>query len=343
MINVAVNEKSTGEISFGAGFSSSAGLLGDISIRERNLVGRGQDLRLSLSVGQREQQIDLSFTEPYFLDRKLAAGVDVFRIERDLQRESSFDRETVGVSLRTGYRIAENWSQRWKYTIRRDDVTDVDSDASLAIQEQEGESTTSSIGQSLIYDTRDNRFIPSEGLIAIYSNEYAGLGGDANFVKNQLRGTVFYPISDDIIGSVSAGTGYIFGIDDDVRIVNRFFIGGNDLRGFENSGIGPRDVGTDDAVGGKWFYRGSFQVSFPLGLPNELGIRARFFTDLGSLGGIDGDAGAVSDTGSLRASAGTGLGWNSPFGPISIDLAQAFLKEDFDETQIVRFSFGTRF
>ena len=343
VINVAVLEQSTGEISFGAGFSSNAGLLGDISVRERNLVGKGQDLRLSLSVGQRQQQIDLSFTEPYFLDRRLSAGVDLFSTSRDLQRESSFDRESVGMALRTGYQIAENWTQRWKYTIRRDNVADVDPSASLAIKEQEGEFTSSSIGQALSYDTRDSRFSPKEGLLATYSNEFAGLGGDTKFVKNLLNGTVFYPITDDIIGSFRAGTGYIFGIDDDIRIVNRFFLGGNDIRGFDNSGIGPRDVATNDAVGGKWFYRGSLQVSFPLGLPNELGIRGRVFTDLGSLGGIDGGAGAVADTGSVRASAGTGLGWKSPFGPINIDVAKTLLKEDFDEAQLVRFSFGTRF
>jgi outer membrane protein insertion porin family len=84
-------------------------------------------------------------------------------------------------------------------------------------------------------------------------------------------------------------------------------------------------------------------VAFPLGLPSELGFKGRAFTDFGSLGGIDGGAGAVTDTGSIRASAGAGLGWNSPFGPISIDIAQTLLKEDFDDTQLVRFSYGTRF
>ncbi len=343
VINVALEERSTGEISFGAGFSSTAGLLGDISVRERNLIGRGQDLKLSLTIGQRQQQVDLSFTEPYFLDRNLSAGVDLFRTTRDLQRESSFDRESVGFALRTGYRISENWRQTWKYTARRDNVTDVDPDASLAIKEQQGEFTSSSIGQSLIYDSRDSRFSPTEGFIATYANEVAGLGGDTKFVKNQLNGTVFYPVTDDIVASASAGTGYIFGIADDVRIVNRFFMGGSDVRGFDNSGIGPRDIATNDAVGGKWFYRGSVQLSFPLGLPNEFGIKGRVFSDLGSLGGIDGGAGAVTDTGSLRASAGAGLGWNSPFGPINIDIAEALLKEDFDVTQMVRFSFGTRF
>ncbi len=105
VIDVSLKEKSTGEISFGAGFSSSAGVVGDASIRERNLLGRGQDLRLGLQVGERTQQIDLAFTEPYFMGKNLSAGVDVFRIVRDLQSESSFDRESLGFSLRSGYRI----------------------------------------------------------------------------------------------------------------------------------------------------------------------------------------------------------------------------------------------
>ena len=154
---------------------------------------------------------------------------------------------------------------------------------------------------------------------------------------------MFYPFTDDIIGSVRAGTGYVLGIDDDVRIINRFFLGGDNLRGFDTSGVGPRDIATGDAVGGKWYYRSSFQASFPLGLPNEFNIKGHIFSDLGSLGGVDGDAGAVTDTGSLRASVGVGLAWNSPFGPLSFDLARAVLKEEFDDTQFFRFSFGTRF
>ena len=130
-IEVSVREKSTGELSFGAGFSSSSGVLADASIRERNLLGRGQDLNLGLKLGEKQQQIDLSFTEPYFLDREVSAGFDVFRTARDLQSESSFDREEIGFSLRAGYKITDVLSQSWKYTIRfQDDITGVSSDAS---------------------------------------------------------------------------------------------------------------------------------------------------------------------------------------------------------------------
>ena len=135
VIDVSLKERSTGEISFGAGFSSSSGVLGDASIRERNLLGRGQDLRFGVQVGEKQQQIDLSFTEPYFLDKNVSAGVDVFRTIVDLQSESSFDRESLGFALRSGYRITEPLSQSWKYTLRQDKITDIPSNASLAIKE----------------------------------------------------------------------------------------------------------------------------------------------------------------------------------------------------------------
>ena len=170
VIDVSLKEKSTGEISFGAGFSSSVGVVGDAGIRERNLLGRGQDLELSLQVGERQQQIDLSFTEPYFLGKNLSAGVDVFRTTRDLQSESSFDRETLGFALRSGYRITEPLSQVWKYTLREDKIGDIPTGASLAIKEQEGDLITSSIGQTLRYDKRDSRFNPTDGYFVELQN-----------------------------------------------------------------------------------------------------------------------------------------------------------------------------
>ncbi|CAN0466809.1 unnamed protein product, partial [Laminaria digitata] len=249
VIDVSVKERSTGEISFGAGFSSASGVLGDASIRERNLLGRGQDLRLGVQVGERQQQIDLSFTEPYFLDKNLSAGFDVFRTIRDLQDESSFDRETLGFALRSGYRITEPLSQTWRYTLREDDITDIASDASLAIQEQEGAFVTSSIGQTLLYDKRDSRTNPTDGYFVELENTVAGLGGDSNYLRNELSGGTFYSIYDNWVVNLGAGVGYIIGLGDDIRITDRFFLGGNNLRGFEDSGVGPRDVPSGDAIG----------------------------------------------------------------------------------------------
>jgi len=343
VVDVSVKERSTGEISFGAGFSSTSGVLGDASIRERNLLGRGQDLSLSLQVGERQQQVDLSFTEPYFLGKNLAAGFDVFSTSSDLQTESSFDRDSLGFALRSGYRITEPLSQTWRYTLREDKITDIASDASLAIQEQEGGFITSSIGQALLYDKRDSRFDPTKGYFVKLENILAGLGGDSQYLKNEVSGAKYYQVHDKWIVNLGASTGYIVGLGQDIRIIDRFFLGGKNLRGFEDSGVGPRDTATSDAIGGNWFYRGTLGLTFPLGLPNEFGLRGRLFTDAGSIGENDSTIATIVDKSSLRMSVGTGILWDSPFGPVSIDLSEAILKEDFDETELFRFSFGARF
>ena len=343
VVDVSVKERSTGEISFGAGFSSTSGVLGDASIRERNLLGRGQDLSLSLQVGERQQQVDLSFTEPYFLGKNLAAGFDVFSTSSDLQTESSFDRDSLGFALRSGYRITEPLSQTWRYTLREDKITDIASDASLAIQEQEGAFITSSIGQALLYDKRDSRFDPTKGYFVKLENILAGLGGDSQYLKNEVSGAKYYQVHDKWIVNLGASTGYIVGLGEDIRIIDRFFLGGKNLRGFEDSGVGPRDTATSDAIGGNWFYRGTLGLTFPLGLPNEFGLRGRLFTDAGSIGENDSTIATIVDKSSLRMSVGTGILWDSPFGPVSIDLSEAILKEDFDETELFRFSFGARF
>ncbi|MCR9062293.1 MAG: BamA/TamA family outer membrane protein, partial [Rhodobacteraceae bacterium] len=121
------------------------------------------------------------------------------------------------------------------------------------------------------------------------------------------------------------------------------FLGGKTLRGFEDSGVGPRDRASGDSIGGNWFYRTTVGLTFPLGLPNEFGVRGRVFTDAGSIGENDSSFATVTDTASVRMSVGTGILWDSPFGPVNIDFAKALLKEDFDETELVRFSFGARF
>ncbi|MEK9644764.1 MAG: outer membrane protein assembly factor BamA, partial [Alphaproteobacteria bacterium] len=343
VLNLAVKEKSTGEISFGAGFSSTSGVLGDASIRESNLLGRGQNLRLSLQLGQKQQQIDLAFTEPYLLDKNLSAGFDVFRTVRDLQTESSFDRKSTGFALRTGYRITEPLSQSLKYTLRKDEIADVPSDASLAIREQEGAFVTSSVGQTLLYDKRDNRFDPTRGHFVELENTLAGFGGNSQFFRNVVTSGYYYHVAEEWVMNVSAAIGYTFDLGEDIRIVDRFFVGGSTLRGFESGGIGPRDVSTDDALGGRWYYRSSLGLTFPLGLPNEFGVKGRLFIDAGSLGSSGSSVEGSTDTGSVRVAVGGGFAWNSPFGPVTVDLSRAVVKEDFDRTEHFRFSFGKSF
>ena len=343
LIETTVEERATGEIGFGAGYSTAVGGLAEVTLRERNLVGSGQDLRVRGQIAQREQQIELNFTEPYFLDRKLAAGFDVFTTARNYQRESSFDQETIGFSLRAGYPLAEDLSQRWRYTLRRDEIADVPANAAAVIAQQEGASMLSSVGHTIQYDTRDSRFSPREGLIASMNHELAGLGGSVKFLKTDARGSIFVPLTDSITGNAGLGGGYVEGLGQDVRVLDRFSLGSRELRGFANSGASPRDRATGDAVGGNWYYAGTFAVSFPLGLPNEAGIRARTFMDYGSTGITDDTPPGILDRASLRASAGVGLSWASLIGPMNIDLGWPIRKEKYDDTQLVRFSFGTRF
>ena len=162
-------------------------------------------------------------------------------------------------------------------------------------------------------------------------------------MRNRFKATQYFPITEQIILSVGGNAGLIFGLGQDTRIIDRFFLGGDSLRGFATFGVGPRDTVTDDAVGGRWVYGGTVQTTFPLGLPNEFGIRGRLFSDIGSSGDSDTDSGTIEDTKSLRAAVGVGISWNSPFGPIAIDISTPLKKEDFDDTEILRFDFGARF
>jgi len=341
-VKVEVQEQSTGELSLGAGFSTTEGVLGDVSIRERNLLGKGQDLRAGVQVSQRRQQIDLSFTEPYFLERNLSAGIDVFHIERDNRDESSFDIRSTGFSLRAGYQITEPLTQQWKYTLRQDDI-EPGEDASRFVKAEAGAAITSSIGQDLVYDKRDNRFEPSEGYLLSLSNTLAGLGGDKHYFSTEARAAQYFPLGGHWVLGFGAKVGYIVGIGEDVGLNERFNLGGNSFRGFDQRGVGPRDSATDDALGGNYYVTGSTELTFPLGLPDELGFKGQIFSDVGTLGGIDESGGGIQDSNSIRASVGVGVSWKSPFGPIRVDVAQPILKESYDKTRNIFFSFGTRF
>nr|WP_142847130.1 outer membrane protein assembly factor BamA [Telmatospirillum sp. J64-1] len=343
---IDVQERSTGELSFGVGWSTSAGPLAEVSVRERNLLGRGQDLRASFSVGERRNQLSLGFTEPYFMDMPVAAGFDLYHINRKLQRESSYDSRTTGGSLRLGYQLDEYLRQDWSYTLRQTTIENVDADASRYIQDQEGTSVLSSVGHSITYDRRDSRLDPTEGYMLRLSTEFAGLGGTETFLRNNLAAAHYWPLADQVVLQVGGTAGYIFGINGkDVRISERYFVGGDDVRGFESAGISPRDPATGDALGGVWSYTGTVQVDFPLGLPQELGFTGRVFTDFGAIGPTEKTSagGSVEEASSVRLSIGTGVRWRSPMGPINVDFGFPLLKEDFDKTETFRLNFGTRF
>lgn len=349
LVTATVQERSTGELSIGAGVSSVDSVIGEISIRERNLLGKGQDLRISVSVSGRRQQIDLGFTEPYFLDRNLAAGFDLFHRRANF-RESSFEQSSTGGSLRAAFPITEYLSMGVRYTVRTDNVK---ADLFDSIFIQEGSFLTSSVGYTLNFDIRDDRLKPTRGFQVVLSQDVAGLGGNVNYLRSRLNYDWYTPLPwlSEWVLNFSMEAGHILGLGEDVRINERFFLGGSRLRGFKQAGVGPRlDQVNDSALGGNTFMAGSVEVFIPLGAVEEFGISASAFFDFGTLYGIDGElrdsAGElipINGTGSLRMSAGIGFSWKSPFGPIRFDFARAIKKEDFDETEFFQFNVGTRF
>ncbi len=365
VITVEVEEQSTGELSLGIGFSTSDGPLADVSIRERNFLGRGQDLRIGTVVSFRSQQVDINFTEPYFLDKNIAAGFDLFEVKTSPTTNffsgitPVYQQFSYGGALRTGYQISENLRQTWKYTARSDEITNIQSNASLFIQLQKGTHVTSAIGQVLLYDKRDNRQEPTDGYYASIGNDFAGAGFGVKYLRNKVNVGYYYSVAPEWVLSFTGEAGDIFGWSGQkVLLQDRFFVGGDNLRGFAPAGVGPRDTISGDSLGGNKYYVGSVALGVPLGLPKELGISGRVFTDFGSLWSNDqknlvltpaqlvstgGIQPKVLDSNAVRASAGVGVSWKSPVGPIRLDVAYPLRKESFDKTQLFHVSFGTRF
>lgn len=344
VVNVDVTEKSTGEVNLGAGFSTVDGVLGQIGVSERNLLGRGQELRTNFTLSSRRKQAQLAFTEPYFLDRELSAGFDIYRMFTDFTDVSGFVNDAQGINLRMQYSLLEKLRHSVYYSLRKNTIQDVPVDASAFIRGQIGTNTTSLIGHSLIYDGRDNRLNPTKGYFGSITQEVAGFGGNNKFVRHEAKTSYYYPIAPKwIFGAMGAG-GHIYGLNNqDIFIQDRFFIGGDNFRGFEVAGVGPRDTLTTDSLGGNAYYVGTLELRFPLGLPEELGLGGAIFSEAGSVWQVDDSGPNIFDSSELRVTTGFGLLWSSPFGPIRIDLSYPIMRAEEDRIENLRFSFGTRF
>ena len=342
-LNVNVEEKSTGAFNVGVGYSTVNGALARVGIAENNFQGKGQKLSADMAISQRTSEYELSFTEPYFMDRPLSAGIDLFRTETDYQDEGSYDSEMTGGRLRLGWKYTDDLAQYVRYTLSEDKIKNVARDASRYIKAEEGSYTNSAIGQTLVYDKRDSKINPREGYYLSFGNDVAGLGGDEKYVKFDAKAYKYYTISDDYTFKFFVNGGYIDGYGGkDVRLAHRYYLGGSTMRGFKYAGIGARDKYTKDALGGNWMVYTGAEFQFPVGL-DEVGIRGRTFIDAGALGKPDNiDTKYVEYSDKIRASAGFGFQWLSPMGQIDIDIAFPIAKEDYDETEVFRLNFGTR-
>ncbi|BCH16673.1 outer membrane protein assembly factor BamA [Mesorhizobium sp. L-2-11] len=354
---VDVVEKSTGEFSVGAGYSTGGDTEGpsvEGSITERNFLGRGQFIKLSAGGGKNSRDYSFSFTEPYFLGRRIAAGFDIFNRTREYDDYKS---ETLGATVRFGLPITDDISTQLAYNISQEKYKlDDDCDlpgctVSTAILDGIAQSPwlKSSVSLGLAYNTIDDMKNPHEGIFANVTTEFAGLGGDAKFVKVTARGSVYQTLSEqlDLVGLISGGAGHIQGFgNDDLRIFDHFQSSDRMIRGFAYGGIGPVDnQGFDDHLGGTTYFNASAEAQFPMPvIPESFGLRGAVFADAATLYGND-VAGVDPSTTDMqwRASAGVGLMWASPFGPIRIDYAIPVLKEDTDDVQEFNFGISSRF
>jgi outer membrane protein insertion porin family len=383
IVNIDVEDQPTGEFSISGGYSSADGLIAEVSVAEKNLFGRGYYVKIGTTQGERTTGYDLSFTDPYFAGRRISAGFDLYQKDRDNSDYQSYELDTIGGALRLGFPITDPLTFGVNYQLYQRDISlgcsQLDDfngapypsdcldgggafdplrvrDYSVALLQAEGETLTSLAGYSFVYNSLDNIQNPKDGIRAEFRQDFAGLGGDSEFVRTTFDGRYYHELPADLVGMVRLQAGHITSWGgDDLMILDHFNKGPDLVRGFEPSGIGPRDVATGDALGGSLYVGGTAEISFPLpGIPKDLGLKGAVFADAGTLTDYEGCTGNCGfaglpplviegDGGDIRSSVGVSLLWQSPMGPLRFDYAWALTKDDADEEQNFRFSGGGKF
>ena len=355
-----INEKATGELSFGGGYSTDAGALVDVGLSEKNMIGTGINASINGVLAQRRSSINTSITDPYFLDRNLIAGTDVFLIQTNYLGTEPYDEKRVGFDLRLGYNFNEHLRQVWSYSLVDREVYNVETGASPFILNEAGSTLLSQASQVLTLDYRDSKVYPHSGYIVELGTDFAGLGGDARFLRGNLNAAYYFPLEryfgDPDWGIKLAGSvGYMDLLPGGrEEIIDRFFLGGDNLRGFQTGGAGPHDTVSGDPLGGRFIWTQTTEFRFPLPVSPDLGLSGRAFVDVGALSEAsfrNPDACRATTTvsceieqsGAPRVGAGVGISWRTAFGLINVDLAPFVIKQPGDQTQIFRFGFGTRF
>ncbi len=395
VLDVEVVEQPTGELSFGAGYSTSEGVIGDVSLTERNLLGNGQFLRIGASGSKERLNLNFGFTEPRFLGSNVAAGFDLFRNTTTATSSSPYSTTRTGGGVRLAFPLSESVWLNTGYSLSRDTLTipsDYASSASRAIKEACGfednyQASVDSGGNPTIINTgacdgkarwvsmgsvgftidkRNHPKNPTSGTFFQTGLDVAGLGGDVHYARLNAEGRAYYPVAEKVTFVARAAGGHIEGWGgQDVRLLDLFYKGGETIRGFSNLGYGPRDLSSlnQDALGGRTYWTTTAELRFPIPfIPEELGMSQAVFADAGSLfnaGALakslnskcgapklpDGSNSGVclADDFQIRSAVGWSLLWNSPLGPLRVDLAKALSKAGYDKTQIFRFGATTKF
>jgi outer membrane protein insertion porin family len=386
VLNVDVEEMPTGEFSIAGGFSTASGWMAELSVTERNLLGQGQYARFAVQYGQYSRGFDLSFAEPYFLGYRLGVGIDLYYKDSLATDYVSYSSNTLGVGLRAGFSVSEEISFQARYSIYKQEITlpfafnncqdpavsggppvrpgnacYADGEASLAVRKElsEGPVLVSMPGYTLSYNTLDNNRNPTAGIFAELKQDFAGAGGDVNFIRTTVDARSYYEVFSEVVAVLRLQGGHLQGWGDkDLRMLDHFQKGFDLVRGFAPSGIGPRDQttssidGRGDPLGGTMYWGASVEAQTPFYfLPKDAGIKGAVFADVGSLWNyqgptswnVTGETLTAADTSAIRASVGVGLIWNSPFGPLRFDYSVPLAKQSFDRVQEFRFGGGTKF
>lgn len=351
ILDVDVEEKPTGSFGFGVTASTDSGLGFSIDIVERNFLGRGQTVGASITASSDDSKLRLQFVEPAFLGRDLEFALNLGFGETETSN-TPYDTSSLFFAPSIAFPISQNGRLKLFTRFSNDEIlrnSDTGSgnddlgEASVVMKDDFGKTSTGLVGVTYSFDKRNSIIAPTGGYNFAVTQEFAGLTGDRTFSRTTATATFFKSLfNEEVILSAEIEAGVIVSSDSATLINERFKLGGKSLRGFEQSGVGPRDTTVDQGLGGNKFFAIRAEASFPLGLPEEYGIHGGVFFDAGSLWDLDSNGG-FPDGSSLRTAVGVSLFWKTPLGPLRFDFATPIQKETFDVTESFRFSIATRF
>jgi outer membrane protein insertion porin family len=351
IVEVDVEEQPTGSLGFGGSFSSDAGVGVFLNFSESNFLGRGQRLSFDIATTSETGDTEVSFTEPALLGRDLRFNVTGFQRRSD-SNNSDFDTEETGLSTSLNFPLGEFSRLQVGYALSIDEVTNVDAGSSPIIMAEIGEDTVSAISYNYIYDTRSTGIDPNAGVLLTFSQEFAGVGGDVEYIRTTARATAQRRLRNEeftLRATIEGGNLTTLG-NTSSRVTDRFFLSSAQLRGFDFRGLGPRDLNAPnmDALGGLNYVAARFEYGFPIGFVADLGISGGVFLDVGTVWSLDNTNGAggpnsVDDDFNLRSSVGLSIFWDTAIGPLTFNFTEAIRSESFDETRSFDIALTARF
>jgi outer membrane protein insertion porin family len=357
VVDVALEEQQTGNFFVSGGYSTTDGMLGEVSISDTNFLGTGDIAKASVTYGQYARGFDVAFTDPWFLGQHVGVGVEAFGRQTFANSNQAFNTGVYGGRLNVTTPLTDNLGMSWNYSLYNQGLTLDPSlgTASLPIQQaaQSGRYWVSSIGNGITYSTLDNPKDPTTGIRAQTNNEFAGLGGAADFAKTTTDVRLYHPIAGDVVGMVRAQSGYVtpWG-GQQLPLLDGFFGGPQLVRGFAPYGFGPRDITpgtTQDNIGGNVYWTTSAELQSPVPfITPDAQLKFALFSDVGSLWANNASSVSsfatpsqqIANSRALRASVGGSLIWDSMFGPIRVDYGYPVAKQPYDVTQRLQFTAG---